>query len=58
MEPPRAGAHFAVICGDELEDGHVQVRDLMAGTQRQVDVTELARDLARAQSQHRHGDDG
>jgi histidyl-tRNA synthetase len=54
----RAGAHFAVICGDELEAGHVQVRDLMAGTQRQVDVTELARDLLRAQAQHRHGEDG
>ena len=54
----RAGAHFAVICGDELEAGHVQVRDLMAGTQRQVDVTELARDLTRAHAQHRHGDDG
>jgi histidyl-tRNA synthetase len=54
----KAGAHFAVICGDELEAGHVQVKDLMAGTQRQVAVTELARDLTRAQAQHRHGDDG
>jgi histidyl-tRNA synthetase len=54
----RAGAHFAVICGDELEAGHVQVKDLMAGTQRQVDVTELARDLLRAHAQHRHGEDG
>ena len=54
----KAGAHFAVICGDELETGHVQVKDLMAGTQRQVAVTELARDLARAHGQHRHGDDG
>ena len=54
----KAGAHFAVICGDELESGHVQVKDLMAGTQRQVAVTELARDLARAHGQHRHGDDG
>ena len=53
----RAGAHFAVICGDELEAGHVQVKDLMAGTQRQVDVTELARDLLRAHAQHRHGED-
>jgi histidyl-tRNA synthetase len=53
----KSGAHFAVICGDELESGHVQVRDLMAGTQRQVDVTELSRELARAQAQHRHGDD-
>jgi histidyl-tRNA synthetase len=54
----RAGAHFAVICGDELETGHVQLRDLQAGTQRQVEVADLARDLARAQAQHRHGEDG
>jgi histidyl-tRNA synthetase len=54
----RAGAHFAVICGDELAGGHVQVKDLQAGTQRQVNVTDLARDLARAQSQHRHGEEG
>ncbi len=52
----RAGAHFAVICGDELDAGHVLVKDLDAGTQRQVDVTELARDLARAHAQHRHGE--
>ena len=52
----RAGAHFAVICGDELEAGHVLVKDLDAGTQRQVAVTELARDLARAHAQHRHGE--
>lgn len=54
----RAGAHFAVICGDELESGHVQVKDLQAGTQRQVGVGDLARDLARAQAQHRHGEEG
>ncbi len=53
----RAGAHFAVICGDELSAGHVQVRDLQAGTQRQVEVTDLARDLIRAQAQHRHGEE-
>jgi histidyl-tRNA synthetase len=52
----RAGAHFAVICGDELDAGHVLVKDLDAGTQRQVDVTELARDLTRAHAQHRHGE--
>ena len=34
----REGAHFAVICGDELEAVSVQVKDLEAGTQRQVDV--------------------
>jgi len=54
----KAGAHFAVICGDELETGNVQVKDLEAGTQRQIDVTELARDLTRAHAQHRHGEDG
>ncbi len=54
----KLGAHFAVICGDELEAGNVQVRDLMAGTQRQVPVTELARDLTRAHAQHRHGEEG
>ena len=54
----RAGAHFAVICGDEMEDGHVQLRDLKAGTQRQVAVADLARELLRAQAQHRHGGDG
>ena len=54
----RAGAHFAVICGDELEEGHIQLRDLEAGTQRQVAVTDLARELLRAQAQHRHGGDG
>jgi histidyl-tRNA synthetase len=54
----RAGAHFAVICGDELEAGHVQVKDLKAGTQRQVAVPDLARDLGRAQAQHRHGEEG
>ena len=54
----RAGAHFAVICGDELDEGHVQLRDLKAGTQRQVAVADLARELLRAQAQHRHGGDG
>jgi len=54
----RLGAHFAVICGDELEAGNVQVKDLMAGTQRLVDVTELARDLTRTHAQHRHGEEG
>ena len=32
----RDGAHFAVILGDELADGEVQLRDLQAGTQRLV----------------------
>ena len=51
----RDGAHFAVILGDELADGQVQVRDLRAGTQRVVAVGDLARELARAQASHRHG---
>ena len=49
------GAHFAVILGDELADGHVQLRDLLAGTQRVVSLPDLARELARAEQHHRHG---
>ena len=51
----RDGAHFAVIIGDELAGGHVQLRDLEAGTQRPVTVTSLARELERATKSHRHG---
>lgn len=51
----RDGAHFAVIIGDELADGQVQVRDLQAGTQHVANVVDLARELARAQASHRHG---
>jgi histidyl-tRNA synthetase len=51
----RDGAHFAVILGDELASGHVQLRDLEAGTQRQVDVANLARELERATKSHKHG---
>jgi histidyl-tRNA synthetase len=51
----REGAHFAVILGDELADGHVQLRDLLAGTQRVVAVEDLARELARAEQSHKHG---
>jgi histidyl-tRNA synthetase len=51
----RDGAHFAVIIGDELEGGHVQLRDLEAGTQRPVNVSGLARELERATKAHRHG---
>jgi histidyl-tRNA synthetase len=51
----RDQAHFAVIVGDELDAGDVQVRDLPAGTQKVVPVAELARELARAQAAHRHG---
>ena len=51
----RDGAHFAVILGDELASGHVQLRDLEAGTQRPVDVANLARELERASKTHKHG---
>jgi histidyl-tRNA synthetase len=51
----RDGAHFAVILGDELALGQVQVRDLQAGTQRVVAREDLARELARANAAHRHG---
>lgn len=51
----RDGAHFAVIVGDELAGGQLQLRDLEAGTQRQVAAANLARDLERASRTHRHG---
>jgi histidyl-tRNA synthetase len=51
----REHAHFAVILGDELADGQVQVKDLEAGTQRLVPVGELAKELSRAHGSHRHG---
>ncbi|HEU4672159.1 MAG TPA: histidine--tRNA ligase [Candidatus Limnocylindrales bacterium] len=51
----RDGSHFAVILGDELDAGEVQLRDLQAGTQRAVPLADLGRDLARARQSHRHG---
>ncbi len=51
----RDRAHFAVILGDELADGQVQLRDLEAGTQRAVATSDLARELKRGASQHKHG---
>jgi histidyl-tRNA synthetase len=51
----RDGAHFAIIVGDELANGQVQVRDLSAATQRLVNVPDLARELTRAHGAHRHG---
>jgi histidyl-tRNA synthetase len=51
----RDRAHFAVIIGDELAAGGVQLKDLEAGTQRQVPLAELARELARAAKSHHHG---
>ena len=51
----RDDAHFAVILGDELTEGEVQLRDLPAGTQKVVARVDLARELARAHAAHRHG---
>jgi histidyl-tRNA synthetase len=51
----REGAHFAVVLGDELDQGEVQLRDLEAGTQHLTKVTDLARELQRAHGSHRHG---
>ena len=51
----RDQAHFAVILGDELASGEVQLKDLPAGTQKVVPVGELSREVARAHAAHRHG---
>jgi histidyl-tRNA synthetase len=51
----REHAHFAVIIGDELADGHVQLKDLEAGTQHLVPLEALAKDLTRAAKSHHHG---
>ncbi len=51
----RDGAHFAVIAGDELAAGQVQLRDLEAGTQRPTPLANLARELQRAARTHHHG---
>jgi len=48
-------AHFAIIIGDELAEGQVQLKDLEAGTQRLISLAELGRELARAAKSHRHG---
>jgi histidyl-tRNA synthetase len=48
-------AHFAVIIGDELAEGNVQLKDLEAGTQRLVPLADLAHELARAAKSHHHG---
>jgi histidyl-tRNA synthetase len=52
----RDGAHFAIVVGDELADGQVQLRDLEAGTQRPVNLADLTRELQRAHAAHRHGE--
>jgi histidyl-tRNA synthetase len=51
----KEGAHFAVILGDELADGQVQLRDLQAGTQQVLPLTDLARKLASSSRSHHHG---
>lgn len=51
----RDGAHFAVVIGDELDAGQVQLRDLKAGTQKLVNAADLAREIERADKTHRHG---
>jgi histidyl-tRNA synthetase len=51
----RDRAHFAVIVGDELADGQVQLRDLDAGTQKLVALEDLAREVGRAHAGHHHG---
>jgi histidyl-tRNA synthetase len=51
----REGAHFAVILGDEQQDGQVQLRDLPAASQRPIALADLARELRRADETHQHG---
>ena len=51
----RDQAHFAVIVGDELESGEVQLRDLPAGTQKPIPVSDVAHEIARAHGAHHHG---
>jgi histidyl-tRNA synthetase len=51
----RDQAHFAIIVGDELADGEVQLRDLPAGTQKVVGLADLGREVARAHQAHHHG---
>ncbi len=53
----REHAHFAVIVGDELTAGDVQLRDLPAGTQKVIPLVDLAREIGRAHGAHRHGTD-
>jgi histidyl-tRNA synthetase len=51
----KEGAHFAVILGDELIEGQVQLRDLQAGSQQLLPVADLVKHLTRARDAHRHG---
>jgi histidyl-tRNA synthetase len=52
----REGAHFAVILGDESAAGGAQLRDLKAGSQKLVAISDLAAEIRRADVRHRHGD--
>jgi histidyl-tRNA synthetase len=54
----RDRAHFVVIVGDELADGNVQLKDLDAGSQQLVPLSDLARKLASGDRSHRHGAGG
>jgi histidyl-tRNA synthetase len=51
----REGAHFAVILGDELQQGLVQLRDLRSATQHPVPLADLAREIERGERMHHHG---
>jgi len=51
----RDGAHFAVIVGDELIEGQVQLRDLQASSQQVLPLADLVKHLTRARDAHRHG---
>ena len=51
----KEGAHFAVILGDELTEGQVQLRDLQAGSQQLLPLADLVKHLTRARDAHRHG---
>jgi histidyl-tRNA synthetase len=37
----KEGAHFAVILGDELSEGNVQLRDLEAASQKVIAIDDL-----------------
>ena len=48
-------AHFAIIVGDEMDAGEVQLRDLPAGTQKVVQLIDMATEVTRAHGAHKHG---
>ncbi|MGC8634557.1 MAG: histidine--tRNA ligase [Candidatus Limnocylindrales bacterium] len=51
----REGAHFAVILGDEIRQGLVQLRDLRSASQHPVPLTDLAHEVERGERMHHHG---